>query len=148
MELAGGADVSLDHGSLAKAMEAVARWADRRVAAEISGAETGAVARARRRVLARITRVVARAPRHMRPTVSALAAEARCAALVALSEGAERVLADLADAPLADHAWLRALAAFGELHGRRRSTAANRGASGAPAIVALLLLDSRARAET
>jgi superfamily II DNA or RNA helicase len=147
MEAAGGADASLDCRALARALDAVARWSDRRAAAEISGAEIGPVARARRRVLARITRVVARAPRHMRPTVSALAAEARRAALVALGEGAERVLADLADAPLADLAWLRALAAFAELHGRQRSTPANRGASGAPAVVALLLLDSGARPE-
>ena len=33
--------------------------------------------------------------------------------------GAERVLDELANAPLPDEAWLRALAAFGAMHGAR-----------------------------
>jgi hypothetical protein len=57
-----------------------------------------------------------------------------------LGEGAERILAELADAPLPDEAWLRAVAAFGALHAR----GAGRDESGHDAsgctLVALLLL--------
>jgi hypothetical protein len=104
--------------------------------------DLGAVARARRRVLARITRVAAAAPRHARSMVSSLAAEARSAALMPLGEGGERILAELADAPLADQAWLRAIAAFGEAHARAGSRAPNSQRPNAPGLIALLLLVS------
>jgi len=44
----------------------------------------------------------------------ALASHARRAALAGGGAGTERVLAELARAPLADEAWLRAVGAFGE----------------------------------
>jgi hypothetical protein len=117
-------------------------WLSRRAAAELSGVDVGPVARARRRVLSRITQVAGRAPRHVRSVVSALAAEARRAALMPLGEGGERVLAELANAPLADQAWLRAIAAFGELHDRPGSRAADGDRPNAPRLVALLLIVS------
>jgi hypothetical protein len=86
------------------------------------GYAVAAAARARRRVLSRITSVSARAPRHLRSVFGPLAAEARRAALMPLGEGAERVLAELADAPLPDDAWLRAVGAFGSLHARGGAT--------------------------
>jgi len=48
-----------------------------------------------------------------------LAAAARAAATAPLPEGAERVLDTLVSAELSDEAWLRSIAAFGELNARR-----------------------------
>jgi hypothetical protein len=118
LELAGGGDVPVDQRRLAAAMADIDTWISRRDAAKLSGLDVHAVARARRRVLARITRVVSRAPRHLRSVVTPLAVNARRAVLMPLGAGAERILGELADAPLADQAWLRAVGAFGEAHGR------------------------------
>jgi superfamily II DNA or RNA helicase len=142
IDLACGIDVAVDQQALTRATDMIDGWLSRRAAAELSGVDVGPVARARRRVLSRITQVAGRAPRHVRSVVSALAAEARRAALMPLGEGGERVLAELADAPLADQAWLRAIAAFGELHGRPVSRAADSDRPNAPRLVALLLLVS------
>jgi hypothetical protein len=135
IELAGGENVPVDRRLLEAAMTMIDAWQSRRAAAELSGVDLATVARARRRILARIDRVGLRSPRHARPAVMALAADARRAALMRLGEGAERVLAELAGAPLADRAWLRAVAAFGELHGRPSPRSSYR-----PRLAALLLL--------
>ena len=127
----------VDRRLLDAALTMVDAWQSRRAAAELSGVDLATVARARRRVLARIDRVALRSPRHTRPAVMALAADARGAALMRLGEGAERVLAQLADSPLADHAWLRAIAAFGELHGRPSTHS-----PGGPRLAALLLINA------
>jgi hypothetical protein len=55
-----------------------------------------------------------------------------------LGDGAERVLAELAEAPLADQAWLRALRAFGELHARPGRDGSQ--VDAAPVLVAVLLM--------
>ena len=52
-----------------------------------------------------------------------LAAAARAAATAPLPEGAERVLDTLVAADLSDEAWLRSVAAFGELNARRPALA-------------------------
>jgi superfamily II DNA or RNA helicase len=140
IELASGVDVAVDHRALTRATDMIDGWLARRAAAELSGVDLAAVARARRQVLARITRIAACTPRHVRPVVSPLVAEARRAALLPLGEGAERVLAELADAPLADQAWLRAIAAFGEVHARPGARPADGDSRNAPGLVALLLL--------
>jgi hypothetical protein len=67
-----------------------------------------------------------------------LAHAARSAAVAPLAEGAERVLDSLVASDLPDEAWLRSIAAFGELHARpeasrRRDTERGR-------VLALLLL--------
>jgi hypothetical protein len=141
--LAPGADDTLDRAALMAATEAIDRWLSQRTAAELSGADVGDVARARRRVLARIRSVAARAPRHLRSVISELVARARRVALMPLAEGAERVLAELADAPLADQSWLRAINAFGELHTRPGHMTAATGLEQSR-LVALLLLQSAA----
>jgi hypothetical protein len=140
IELASAADVPVDRRALAEATRSIDAWMARRAAAELSGIDVAAVARARRRVLARIARIAARAPRHARSVVSLLAADARRAALVPLGEGGERVLAELADAPLADQAWLRAIVAFGDAHARSVDRAAPHDPGGPPGLRALLLL--------
>ena len=47
--------------------------------------------------------------------------------------GAERVLDELASAPLPDEAWLRALASFGAMHGARTGVGSH------PTLVALII---------
>jgi superfamily II DNA or RNA helicase len=140
MELASGGDVRVDDRALARTTDVIDGWLSRRAASEMSGVDVAAVARARRRVLARISRIAVRAPRHLRSVVASLAAEARRAALMPLAEGAERVLAELADAPLADQAWLRAIAAFGDVHARPGEHGAREPQHAARRLVALLLL--------
>jgi hypothetical protein len=63
--------------------------------------------------------VARRAPPHLRPTTSRLAAEARRAAAAVCGSGVERVLAELAAAEMSDEAWLRAVGAFAAVHGAR-----------------------------
>jgi hypothetical protein len=139
VEQASGANRPLDERALDAALRAIEAWAARRAASALSGVDGSAVARARRHVLSRITSAASRAPRHLRSVLGPLAADARRAALMPLGEGAERILAELAAAPLPDEAWLRAVAAFGAVHARRPSDESVHGAAGC-ALVALLLL--------
>jgi Helicase conserved C-terminal domain len=139
MEHAAGADRTVDERALDAALRAIEAWAARRAASALSGIDGSAVARARRHVLSRITSAASRAPRHLRSVYGPLAADARRAALMPLGEGAERILAELADAPLPDEAWLRAVAAFGAVHARGSSDKSGHGPPGC-ALVALLLL--------
>jgi hypothetical protein len=77
--------------------------------------------------------IAGRARRHERSALSAALGAARRTATVTMPAGAERVLNELATAPLSDEAWLRAVGEFGEIHGRS--------AAGQPdEILALLLL--------
>jgi hypothetical protein len=62
----------------------------------------------------RIARIAARTPRHHRALVAPLAADARRVVTAPYGVGAERILAELAEAPLPDEAWLRAVRAFGD----------------------------------
>jgi hypothetical protein len=139
MEDAAGAERTVDERALDAALRAIEAWSTRRAASALSGVDGSAVARARRHVLSRITSAASRAPRHLRSVFGPLAADARRAALLPLGEGAERILAELADAPLADEAWLRAVAAFGAVHARRPNDESGHGAAGC-VLVALLLL--------
>jgi superfamily II DNA or RNA helicase len=139
MGYAVGEDAPADRRMIASAHAAIDRWVAHRAVAELSGMDLAAVARARRRVLTRIDRIATRAPRASRPVVARLAAEARRAALLPLGEGAERVLTELAAAPLADQAWLHAIVAFGAVHARQWPTASDT----ADAQIAAILLLAR-----
>ena len=111
---AGGADTTADEWLRERALAAVAGWCAAHRAAADAGIGEAAWAPARRRVIERIAAIVRRSPHHRRPSVMALASHARRAALAGGGTGTERVLAELARAPLADDAWLRAVGAFGE----------------------------------
>ena len=89
-------------------------------AAASSAVDLGRVAasRARREVVRRIAGITTSAPLHRRGSLAPLVARARAVATSPCGLGAERILAELAASPMADEAWLRALAAFGELHAR------------------------------
>jgi superfamily II DNA or RNA helicase len=134
-------DVVVDPKLLRCTLERMARFIDQRRGS--SAIDLGAVSatRARRAVLARVTRALARAPRHRRARIVDLADAARLAATLSLGEGAERILDVLVRADLPDEAWLRSVAAFGELHRRDPS-----GGPASPARpIAVLLLQPETR---
>lgn len=134
-----GRDVEIGGARVSDARDAIEQWlAARRGADTVDLAAAGA-ARSRRAVLNRVALAVARAPRHRRTQFAALADAARTVAASPLPEGAERVLETLIRAELPDEAWLRTIAAFGELNGRptQAPTAANDG------LLALILFRPR-----
>jgi len=79
----------------------------------------------------RVAHIAARTPYHHRAQVAPLAAEARRIITAPYGVGAERILAELAGAPLPDEAWLRAVRAFGEANGGAKGARGARGARGA-----------------
>ncbi len=113
---ADGADLSPDDGAVADVVTLVHRWFERRRAAAASGAALSIAGNPRRTAIQRIARITARLPHHRRPALLPLAARARQAVTATFGVGGERVLAELAEAPLSDDAWLRALSAFGDAH--------------------------------
>jgi hypothetical protein len=117
LRAAGGTDAEVDEGALAQARRAIARWqSDNRIRRDLS--VDGALhARARRSVVDRIAAITRRAPRHLRPAITALAASARRTVTTRYGAGAERVLGELAAATMPDEAWLRAVSTFGAVHG-------------------------------
>ncbi len=117
LRAAGGADSDVDDRALKEALCAIVHWRSaNRIRRDLS--VDGAIrARARRSVVDRIAVITRRTPRHLRPTITALAATARRTAITRYGAGAERVLGELASAAMPDEAWLRAISTFGALHG-------------------------------
>jgi hypothetical protein len=105
--------------AIARALRAVTESLES--AAATSAIDLGRIAasRARRDVVRRIAGISSSAPLHRRGSLAPLVARARAVATSPCGLGAERILAELAASPMPDEAWLRALAAFGELHARR-----------------------------
>jgi len=133
-----GVAVDVDDDLVVTTVQRLDRWRGARLAA--SEVELAAVtaSRARRFALARAARALSRAPRHRRALLAPLVHAARCAAIAPLAEGAERVLDSLVASDLPDEAWLRSIAAFGELNARPD---ASRGQdTGRERVLALLLL--------
>jgi hypothetical protein len=91
------------------------------------------VAHSRRALLRRVDTIARRAPRHAQPQLAPLMRAARSAATAPLSAGAERVLDDLAHAPMNDAAWLHAVGEFAALNARKRDAVSSE-------ILALLIL--------
>ena len=146
LRAAGGPETVRDESTEARAVASVARWrATTRVQRDLS-VDGALQARARRSVVDRIAAITRRAPRHLRPTITTLAATARQTAITRYGAGAERVLGELAVASMPDEAWLRAVSAFGALHG-----AVPRGPAESehPLLALIVLRDvASARAET
>jgi hypothetical protein len=67
-------------------------------------------------VLDRLSRTIARAPRHRRPTLVATAQRIRAAISRAHGAGAERILQDLVRSPAEDDAWVHSVDAFAAIH--------------------------------
>ena len=108
-------------------------WMQRRNATDVVRLPVTGTARSRRAILRRVNSIAGRARRHERQSLSAVIGAARRAATLTMPAGAERVLAELARAPLTDEAWLRAVGQFGEIHGRNTQSQPDE-------ILALLLL--------
>ena len=121
------------------ALAAAKRWLIRRHAAAAAGEATPLFrASARRTALHRIAAIAPRAPHHRRALLSPLCASARRIVTTPFGLGAERILETLAEAPLEDEPWLRALTEFGAIHagGASQADAADR----ALVIAALLVI--------
>lgn len=108
--------------AVARAIALFDRWLARRTAVAATGGALPLHAPGRRQAMRRIVSITARAPHHLRPTLAPLAARARRAITLPFGIGAERVLDDLATAPLPDEAWLRALSTFADVQERTRQT--------------------------
>ena len=111
----------------------VVQWVRRRDAASVVELSALRVARSRRALLQRVDAIGKRAARHARPGLAPLMHAARSAATATLSAGAERVLEELAAAPMSDDAWLHAIGEFASLHARAPSSVGRE-------VVALLIL--------
>jgi hypothetical protein len=110
-------------------------WLRRRIVADVVDLPALRIARSRRALLRRVDTIARRAPRHAQPQLAPLMRAARTAATATLSAGAERVLDELAHAPMQDEAWLHAVGEFAALHAQREA--------GAPEVLALLVLRKR-----
>jgi len=111
-----GLEATLRHDRVEAILNEVARWVSTRRAAATVDLGAVTAARSRKATLVRVAQALARTPRHRRSSIAPLADAARAVAVAPLGEGAERILETLADAPLPDEAWLRSIAAFGELN--------------------------------
>ncbi|MEX2152450.1 MAG: SNF2-related protein [Gemmatimonadaceae bacterium] len=128
-----GDDADVDRAAVRRARERVEGWLRRREVSDVLHLPALRVAQSRRELLHRVETISRRAARHLQPRLAPLIRAARSTATATLSAGAERVLDELARAPLADDAWLHAVGEFAALHVHDR-------AGGAPEVLALLLL--------
>ena len=120
IELVSGCDAALDTDARADAVERAERWLALRAGSRAAGALAWRGS-SRRIALRRIAALSAHAPHHKRALIAPLAMVARRVVTAPYALGAERVLDELASAPLPDEAWLRALASFGAMHGAREN---------------------------
>jgi superfamily II DNA or RNA helicase len=107
-----GAACAIDEPRHDAAVRQIRDW----LAARHASAGSGLQPPAKRAVLDRLTQTVARAPRHRRASVVAMAQRTRASLAVAAGIGAERVMATLATSTADDEAWLQSVDAFGSLH--------------------------------
>jgi Helicase conserved C-terminal domain/SNF2-related domain len=116
---ADGHPVPMDESACRAALLLIDEWCGGRRAAGDAGLLVAAATGARRRVLSRIAMIARQAPPHLRPRLATLIRRARRAAVTRCGAGAEWVLDELANAQMADRAWLLAVAAFGDSYGPR-----------------------------
>jgi hypothetical protein len=136
--LGGGADVPPDDRLIDAAIGQIDRWLSAKRASDAVDLKAASAARFRRATLTRVARVLARTPRHRQSQIAPLVDAARGIATAPLAEGAERILETLVAAELPDEAWLRSIAAFGELNVRRMKRGVP--ATGETRVVALIVL--------
>jgi superfamily II DNA or RNA helicase len=140
VNLANQTDARLDPDRLNAVLDRLKTWLAAQTAAATIDFRAATTAKARRAALARVALAIARAPRHQRARLAPLAAAARNVASAPMAEGAERVLELLVASELPDEAWLRSIAAFGELNARPMTEPA----SVQSAVVAVMLLEPSA----
>ena len=118
----------------------VEAWLASRAGASAAGVGHTIAGAARRAAMQRIARIATHTPLHHRAQVAPLAAEARRIVTAPYGVGAERILAELAGAPLPDDAWLRAVRAFGEANCKGAGSAGGaEGAGGAGGVEAIIV---------
>ena len=132
---ANGADAAPDSTRIDGTLDRLRGWFAAQTAASTIDFRAATTARARRAALARVAQALARAPRHHRARLAPLAAAARNVACAPMAEGAERVLELLVASELPDEAWLRSIAAFGELNSRSKATSHAAGAAAISAVI-------------
>lgn len=118
VKLANGREAAADGRRATAALARIEQWQATERGAVTIDFHAASVGRARRAALARVSQALARAPRYRRALLAPLAEAAREAAMSPLGEGAERILETLVSAELPDEAWLRSIAAFGQLNAR------------------------------
>jgi hypothetical protein len=131
-----GQPAVVDAKRAASASHQLTKWIATRLGETTIDFQAAASARSRRAALTRVAQALERVPRHRRSLLAPLADAARAVATAPLAEGAERILETLVQAELPDEAWLRSIAAFGELNARelpRRNAA--RSAGGVIAVI-------------
>jgi superfamily II DNA or RNA helicase len=138
LRAARGSTLHVDDRAFVAAIQRIDRWVDARCGASAVELPVITASRARRVALVRVAQALSRAPRHRRALLAPLAHAARSAAVAPLAEGAERVLDSLVASDLPDEAWLRSIAAFGELHARPQASRRHHTERGR--VLALLLL--------
>ncbi len=116
LALVHGDEPCADASAMRDALGALAAWQAERRAEWAVGAEDGDALRTR--LLRRVARAVADAPRGRRARVAELATGARLVLAAARGAGIERRLGALLDEPAADEAWLRAIAETAARPGR------------------------------
>jgi hypothetical protein len=111
-------DTGLEVAEAERFCAQVEGWLHRRHVTRVVDLPAVRVAGTRRALLQRVDTVARRVPRHRQAELAPLVRAARTAAGATLSAGAERVLDQLARAPLTDDAWLQAVGEFAAIHAR------------------------------
>jgi hypothetical protein len=132
-----GPDAPRNDNQIAATAARLESWLAMNASGIAPGAGHTIAGAARRVAMQRVAHIALRTPRHCRALVAPLAAEARRIITAPYGVGAERILAELAGAPLPDEAWLRAVRAFGEANCRGAGGAAS--AAGGTLIEALIV---------
>lgn len=140
LALGEGPAVVVEPSRVERAIARLTRFLEERRGTESIDIGVVAAGRSRREALSRVSRTLARTPRHRRAQLAPLVDAARAVATAPLGEGAERVLDQLVRAELPDEAWLRSIATFGQLNARQ--AAASSPPSDESVIVAVLLLQT------
>ena len=118
LAIASGGEADADPVSMEQCIAEALRFVAARRAASVVDLRAALTSRARRDLLERVAQAVAAAPRYRRSIVASLATQARAAATMRLSAGAEQVLHRIVAAPLAPEPWLRSVAGFVAASGR------------------------------
>jgi hypothetical protein len=132
-----GTDLAVTSATVDDALRELGEWLVHRRGSDDAAIPIAPGSRACARMLRRIGTIAARAPAHRRNVINELALHARRAVLTPRGIARERGLAALADANMADEAWLLAVGVFGNAKlDERRPLFAPRQSR----VVALLLL--------
>lgn len=123
LEEADGPDLPVAGSRVAAVERLVHQWMSRLDVTGVVDLTMTRVVRSRRALLQRVDRISRQTARHAQTARAPLVHAARAAATATLSAGAERVLDELARAPMPDDAWLHAVGEFAALHAREARTA-------------------------